>query len=466
MSGNKDPEAGGIRKGRFESGMDPLFARFNASVSFDSRLYAQDIRGSVAHARMLARQGIISDEEAQAIVKGLAAVLDDIERGDFQFDDELEDVHINIEAALKAKIGDVAGKLHTARSRNDQVVLDLRLYLKDRTVEVKEALRELMAALVGQAEAGLDVILPGYTHLRRAQPVRLAHHLMAYFEMFRRDWLRFQDSEQRLDVMPLGSAALAGTTFDVDRPYVAEQLGFSAVSTNSMDAVSDRDFVVEFIFDAALVMTHLSRLTEELILWSSEEFAFCALPDAFCSGSSIMPQKKNPDACELVRGKTGRVYGHLISLLTTLKALPLAYNKDLQEDKEPLFDCVDTALACVRIMARQIPGIRFDAEKMRDAAMDPSLAATDLADRMTREGVPFRQAHERIGAIVREGIAASDRGGKIADLPTVDEMVEARKQTGGTALSEVSRQIAAAREFLEAAREFLEAAGKEGTEKV
>lgn len=443
--------AQGIRKGRFAAGMDKTFARFNASVSFDQRLYVQDIRGSIAHVRMLGRRGIIAGEEARTIEEGLLAVLQDIEEGHFQFREELEDVHVNVEAALKEKIGDAAGKLHTARSRNDQVVLDFRMYLRDQTELVKQDLLELMGALVVKAESHPDAILPGYTHLQRAQPVRVAHHLLAYFQMFRRDWERFTDSAVRLNQMPLGSAALAGTTFDIDRDAVAEELGFARVTENSMDAVSDRDFAAEFLFNGAMIMMHLSRLAEELILWSSQEFGFCILPDEYCSGSSIMPQKKNPDACELIRGKTGRVYGDLVALLTVMKALPLSYNKDLQEDKEPVFDCVDTVRGCVRIMAGMIPGIDFHEETMLAAASHPALAATDLADRLAREGIPFREAHERIGELIREQHRGLTKEPSDTRIPTPQEMVEARSQKGGTAWSSVLEQIRLAREFLQSA---------------
>ena len=440
--------ATGIRKGRFGERMDPLFASFNASVAFDKRLFAQDIEGSIAHVKMLAKQGIVSSADASAIEEGLKQVRADIEEGRFEFTEELEDVHINIEHRLREKIGDVAGRLHTARSRNDQVALDVRMYVKEQIRLISDRLIALLTALTDACERTVDLILPGYTHLQRAQPVRLGHHLMAYFQMFRRDWERFQDTMNRCDEMPLGSAALAGTTFPVDRRAVADELGFSRLCANSMDAVSDRDFVVELLFDASMVMMHLSRLSEELIMWSSAEFHFCSLPDAFCSGSSIMPQKKNPDACELIRGKTGRVYGDLLALLTTLKALPLTYNKDLQEDKEPLFDAVDTVKGCLGIMAGILPDTEFMAERMLGAASDPTLAATDLADRMSREGIPFRQAHEIIGAAVRGG-SGSSREEAAQPLPTPEEMVEARNHEGGTAREQEMAQVKAARSFLE-----------------
>jgi argininosuccinate lyase len=440
----KSRKSTGIRKGRFAAGMDPLFARFNASITFDKRLYAEDIRGSIAHVRMLGRQGIISMQDAESIENGLHEVLSDIEQGKLEFREELEDVHINVEEALKSKIGDVAGKLHTARSRNDQVILDLRLYLRNQSELVRLDLRDLMDALVSQAAENIDVIMPGYTHLQRAQPVRLSHHLMAYFEMFRRDWERVSEATARMNRMPLGAAALAGTTFPIDREAVAQELGFERIAGNSMDAVSDRDFAAEFLFNSSMIMMHLSRLAEELILWSTSEFAFCSLPDPFCSGSSIMPQKKNPDACELIRGKTGRVYGDLVALLTTLKALPLAYNKDLQEDKEPVFDALDTVRGSVGVMAGLIPGIEFRRENMLKAASDPTLAATDLADRLVRRGMPFRDAHAKIGQMIRE----ADTEGAAGGLPNPEDMVEARDHPGGTSRNRVTDQILAARLFL------------------
>jgi len=451
-SSRKSKKSSGIRKGRFKAGMDPLFEKFNSSISFDRRLFREDIRGSIAHVKMLGRQGIIPHNEARTIEEGLKQVLADIAGGKVQLRDDLEDIHVNIEEALKSKVGEVAGKLHTARSRNDQVVLDLRLYVKAQVDLVREALLKLMKSLVDKASEEIDLIMPGYTHLQRAQPVRPAHHLMAYSEMARRDWERFTDAVDRLDQMPLGSAALAGTTFPIDRESVATDLGFSTVSANSMDAVSDRDFVVEFLFNCAMVMMHLSRLAEELILWSTEEFGFCTLPDEFCSGSSIMPQKKNPDACELIRGKTGRVYGDLTALLTTMKGLPLAYNKDLQEDKEPLFDAVDTVLGSVGIMGELIPGIRFHKESMLTAASDQALAATDLADSLARQGVPFREAHSRIGAIIRGSGAESGKGVEKETLPGPEDMVEARSHKGGTARKAVKEHIRATRRFLAAKR--------------
>jgi argininosuccinate lyase len=441
-------ESAGVRKGRFQSGMDSLFAAFNASISFDKRLSAEDVRGSVAHVRMLGRQGIISAEDARVIEEGLHAVLSDLEHGKFAFREELEDVHINIEDALKAKIGEPAGRLHTARSRNDQVALDLRLYLRDQIGLLMNDVLVLAEALIDRSGQVIDLVMPGYTHLQRAQPVRLSHHLMAYFQMFRRDWQRLADALTRMDEMPLGAAALAGTTFPIDREYVAGELEFSRPSANSMDAVSDRDFAAEFLFNASMVMMHLSRLSEELVLWSTAEFGFCALPDEFCSGSSIMPQKKNPDACELIRGKTGRVYGDLIALLTTLKALPLTYNKDMQEDKEPVFDAVDTVRTSVRIMSGLVPGIQFHADRMLAAASDPTLAATDIADRLVRQGLPFREAHARTGAMMRPEAIEKRQGTVQESIPSPEDMVEARNHKGGTSRDRVMEQIHDAKSFL------------------
>lgn len=441
-------EFSGVRRGRFRKAMDAEFARFNASISFDKRLYHQDITGSIAHVRMLARQRIIPQEDADKIEKGLLEILEDIQADRFSLTAELEDIHMNIEEALRRKIGDVAGKLHTARSRNDQVVLDLKLYLRDQIRLIMEELIALMRALTDKSEANLSVVMPGYTHLQRAQPIRLSHHLMAYVWMLRRDWQRFHDSLDRLDEMPLGAAALAGTSFAIDRFAVAKELGFKRIALNSMDAVSDRDFALEFLFNAAMVMMHLSRLAEELVLWSTTEFGFCELPDEFCSGSSIMPQKKNPDACELVRGKTGRVYGALMALFTTMKGLPLAYDKDLQEDKEPVFDAVDTVRGSLRIMAGLIAGMLFHSERMREAAVDSFMAATDMADALVRQGVSFRAAHERIGTIMR-GLAEGTLEEMRERIPSAEEIVEARDHPGGTSRRSVLEQIHQVRVFFE-----------------
>lgn len=450
-------DSSGIRKGRFSEGMDPLFAGFNASIGFDRRLFREDIQGSIAHVRMLGAQKIIPTDDADRIEEGLRSVLDDFEKGRIEFREDLEDVHINIEEALKNKIGEVSGRLHTARSRNDQIALDLRLFLRNQSVLIKKVLLGLNWALLEKARNHIDLIFPGYTHLQRAQPVRLSHHLMAYFEMFRRDWERFVDSDKRIDVMPLGSAALAGVTFPIDRKMVAESLNFAGLSRNSMDAVSDRDFVAEFIFNCSLVMTHLSRLSEELIIWSTSEFGFIELPDAYCSGSSIMPQKKNPDACELIRAKTGRVYGDLLTLLTILKGLPLTYNKDLQEDKEPVFDSLDTTLASLRVMSGLVEGIKFNAPIMLEAASAPYLAATDVADAMARQGIPFREAHASVGAIIR-----GEPTNKGFNPPTPEEMVESRCQEGATGKHSVTRQLQEGLEFLRQAGRDSQANGKKG----
>ncbi|WP_291315280.1 argininosuccinate lyase, partial [Desulfuromonas sp.] len=354
--------------GRFTQPTDKFVEEFTASIDFDQRMYRYDIQGSIAHARMLARQGIIETAEADTIVEGLGAILAEIEAGSFEFSVSLEDIHMNIEARLIERIGTVGGKLHTARSRNDQVALDVRLYLRDELAEILEYLDKLQGSLLAQAEGNLAVIMPGYTHLQTAQPILFAHHMLAYYEMVKRDAGRMADVLKRLNVLPLGAGALAGTTFPIDREWVAAELGFDGVTRNSLDSVSDRDFALEFCAASSILMMHLSRLSEELILWSSADFAFVELTDAFCTGSSIMPQKKNPDVPELVRGKTGRVYGNLISLLTLMKALPLAYNKDMQEDKEPLFDTVDTVKGSLKIFADMIAEMKVQAENMRVAA--------------------------------------------------------------------------------------------------
>lgn len=386
--------------GRFTKNTDRLTEDFNASISFDCRMYKQDIRGSMAHAAMLAKQGIIKEEEKELIIKGLAEIERELEEGKLNFTVEAEDVHMNIETFLIQKIGDVGKKLHTARSRNDQVALDLRLYLKDEMKEIKGLILSLQETLLNLAEEHIDTIMPGYTHLQKAQPVSLAHHLMAYFEMLRRDVERLEDCCKRTDYMPLGSGALAGTTFDLDRDFVREQLGFRYTTRNSLDAVSDRDFALEFLSFASILMMHLSRFSEELILWSTEEFGFVEMDDAFATGSSIMPQKKNPDLAELVRGKTGRVYGDLVALLTVMKGLPLAYNKDMQEDKEAVFDAVDTVKKCLLVFEPMLKKAKFKKEKMEKEARGGFTNATDLADYLVNKGLPFRDAHEVVGRTV------------------------------------------------------------------
>ncbi len=404
--------------GRFQEDTDTLVHRFNASIGFDCRLYAQDIEGSIAHCRMLAKQSIIDEEEALEIIEALGEIKREIERGDLSFENEYEDIHSLIEAVLIDKIGVVGEKLHTGRSRNDQVVLDTRLCTRDAVQSVIDLIKKTQLALISLAEDNFDLIMPGYTHLQRAQPVLLAHHLHAYNEMLKRDRERFEESFKRVNVLPLGSAALAGTTFDLDREMVAKELGFDSISQNSMDAVSDRDFALEFLFNASVLMMHLSRLSEELIIWSTQEFDFITISDAFCTGSSIMPQKKNPDVPELIRGKTGRVYGHLISLLTTMKGLPLAYNKDTQEDKEPLFDAIDTVKICLGVISRFLGAISFNGNRLKEAAEKGFLVATDLADYLTLKGMPFRKAHEIVGEMV---LFALEQKKELADL-TLEEL--------------------------------------------
>ncbi|AQS58016.1 argininosuccinate lyase [Desulforamulus ferrireducens] len=386
--------------GRFQKTTDRLVEDFHSSISFDQRLYRQDIQGSIAHATMLGKVGVISQEEAAEIVRGLQELLEEIESGQVEFDVAAEDIHMNVEQLLTAKIGAVGKKLHTARSRNDQVAVDIRLYLKDEITVIRQQLKELIETLLDLAEQHLHTVMPGYTHLQRAQPITLAHHLMAYTQMFLRDRERLADCYKRADVLPLGSGALAGTTFPLDREYTAELLGFAEVSDNSLDAVSDRDFAVEFCAAASLIMMHLSRFCEEIILWSSGEFAFIELDDAYSTGSSIMPQKKNPDVAELIRGKTGRVYGDLLGLLTMLKGLPLAYNKDMQEDKEALFDAIDTVKGCLMVFRPMLATMTVRRENMAQAARGGFTNATDVADYLAKKGVPFREAHEIVGKAV------------------------------------------------------------------
>ncbi|ALC15704.1 argininosuccinate lyase [Desulfuromonas soudanensis] len=447
--------------GRFTQPTDKFVEEFTASIGFDKRMYHYDIQGSIAHARMLAKQGIISKDEAQTIMAGLESILTDIEKGAFEFKVSLEDIHMNIEARLIERIGPVGGKLHTARSRNDQVALDVRLYLRDEVKAVLAYLDALQESLLAQAEANLAVIMPGFTHLQTAQPILFSHHMLAYYEMFKRDAGRMQDVAKRLNFMPLGAGALAGTTFPIDREFVAEQLGFAGVTRNSLDSVSDRDFALEFCGAASILMMHLSRLSEELILWSTADFRFIDLSDAFCTGSSIMPQKKNPDVPELVRGKTGRVYGNLISLLTLMKALPLAYNKDMQEDKEPLFDTIDTVKGSLKIFAEMIAQMKVRAEEMRLAAARGFSTATDVADYVVRKGIPFRNAHEIVGKTVRYCIETGKDipeltldefrefseviEADIYDFVTLEASVNARCATGGTARVAVERELARAR---------------------
>jgi len=449
-------------RGRFQKAADKLVAEYTASIPFDWRLYKHDIGGSIAHAKMLAKKGIISEEEAVIISQGLESIREEIEQGKFQFKSEQEDIHMAIEARLIEKVGEVGGKLHTARSRNDQVALDLRLWAKEAIAETLIRLREFQRVLVNLAEANKGIIMPGYTHLQPAQPVLLAHHLLAYFEMLQRDIDRFNDCLKRVDVMPLGSGALAGAAYNIDREFLARELSFGQISQNSIDAVSDRDFVVEYEAAASLGMMHLSRLAEEIILWSSAEFNFIELDEAYATGSSIMPQKKNPDVAELVRGKTGRIYGRLMALLTTMKALPLAYNRDMQEDKEGLFDTVETLLSTLEVFTGMLATLKVKAENTERAVKQGYILATDLADYLVKKGEAFRTAHEIVGRLVSY---AMKKGKSFSELSlaeykdfsplfsedvysiTVESSLAARDITGGTAPREVARALAAAKKI-------------------
>lgn len=454
--------------GRFSEATDALVERYTASEHFDRRLYLQDIEGSRAHAAMLAKQGIISPEDAAAIDKGLLDIREDIEKGKFVWLPELEDVHMNIENALSERIGEAGKRLHTARSRNDQVATDFRLYVREVIDRLDTLLYRIQEAFADQSEKHFGIMIPGYTHLQRAQPVLWSHHMLAYLEMFRRDRERLSECRKRVNVSPLGSAALAGTGFPIDRDFVASRLGFESISSNSLDAVSDRDFVVEFLSDASLVMLHLSRLSEELILWTSSEFGFVELPDSFCTGSSIMPQKKNPDVPELTRGKTGRVIGHLMAMLTTIKGLPLAYNRDFQEDKEALFDAADTVLAAVEIMAALVSGMKPRAKVLENAVTHGFLTATDLADYLVSKGLPFRIAHsvsgKAVAKCIEKGLELSDLSleelkkfhpsieNDIFDVLSPEGSVGARKCPGGTAPDAVRFALKQAREYLKSSR--------------
>jgi argininosuccinate lyase len=391
-------------RSRFQKDVNKAVEKFVASIPFDRRLHKQDIKGSIAHVRMLSKQKIISQEDAGLIISGLESIAKEIESGEFNFEIEFEDIHMNIEKRLHEKIGDVAGKLHTARSRNDQIALDMRLFVKESIEQTINNIRGMQRALLEVAEKNASVIMPGYTHLQQAQPVLLAHHLLAYFEMLQRDRTRFGDCLKRTDVMPLGSGALAGVTYPVDRAFIAKELGFEEISENSIDAVSDRDFVLEYEAAAAITIMHLSRFAEELIIWSSTEFGFIEVDDAYATTSSIMPQKKNPDVIELIRGKTGRIFGILLSLLTTMKGLPLAYNRDLQEDKESLFDVVDTLNECLKLFTGVISTMTVDKERMYMYADGNYNLATDIADYLAKKGVPFRQAHTIVGNLVKYAI--------------------------------------------------------------
>jgi argininosuccinate lyase len=450
--------------GRFSEATDAFVESFTASVAFDKRLYHHDIRGSIAHANMLSRIGVLTEGERKEIVSGLQAIHKEIDEGELAWRVELEDVHMNVESRLIELIGETGKKLHTGRSRNDQVATDIRLYLKDAIDELVALETQLLGALVDLAEAQADTVMPGFTHLQPAQPVTFGHHLLAWFEMLHRDRDRLNDCRRRVDVMPLGSAALAGTTYPIDRAGVAAELGFGAVAENSLDAVSDRDFAIEFTSVAALTLNHFSRWSEELVLWTSQQFGFVELPDRFCTGSSIMPQKKNPDVPELIRGKSGRVAGNLVALLTLMKGQPLAYNKDNQEDKEPLFDTVDTLRDCLTALNGLVPAITPNRERMRSAASAGFTTATDLADYLVRRDVPFRDAHEVVGRAVAHAIGQ----GKALDELTIEELrafsnsigedvfsvltlegsVGARNHPGGTAPNSVREAAARARDRL------------------
>jgi argininosuccinate lyase len=463
------PDAGSDKLwgGRFAGPTDELVEAFNASIGFDRRLYREDIAGSIAHARMLASVGVISEDDRDAIVGGLGAIRAEIEAGAFEFRVDREDIHLNIEAALAERIGEPARRLHTARSRNDQVATDMRLFTRGACDAALEALRVVRESLVNVAERERETAIPGYTHLQRAQPILLAHHLLAYESMFARDTERFAQTRARANVLPLGAGALAGVTYPIDREFVARELGFDSVTSNSLDAVSDRDFVVDFQSAAALAMVHLSRLAEEIILWATAEFGLVRLDDAFSTGSSIMPQKKNPDVAELARGKSARVIGNLVQALTLIKGQPLTYNKDMQEDKESLFDSVDTLLVTLEVTARMLPTLTFDVERGRSAAVEQFSLATDIADYLAKRGVPFRDAHAAVGALV----ARCEREGKtFADLTLaefqsahsafeedvraidLDAALAARNGSGGTGPESVARQLEAARSRLDTER--------------
>ncbi|MCL6597640.1 MAG: argininosuccinate lyase [Alicyclobacillus macrosporangiidus] len=454
--------------GRFTEETDKLVEQYTSSITFDQRLAEVDIEGSIAHAKMLGATGIIAKEEADALVAGLEALLADVRRGAVSFRVEDEDIHMNVERLLHERLGPVAGKLHTARSRNDQVALDMHLYMRRAAAETLSGIRALQEALVEQADRHLGVVIPGYTHLQRAQPVLLSHHLLAYFWMLQRDAERMADVVKRTDRMPLGAGALAGTTLPIDREFVMRELGFTQLYENSLDAVSDRDYLLDYLSAASILMMHLSRFSEEMILWMSEEFGWLELADAYCTGSSMMPQKKNPDVPELVRGKTGRVYGHLLGLLTVMKGLPLAYNKDLQEDKEGVFDTIDTVLPALTLFTGMVRTMEIREQRLATAFDRDFSNATDVADYLVQKGVPFRQAHEIVGKLVLHAVqtgtnlaglplevyeAASPAfGPDIYDAIALHRVVNARSVRGGTGLEAVTRQLAIAREVLAKAK--------------
>ncbi len=452
MTGQKKPWGG-----RFSEPTDKRVEEFTSSLHFDKRLYRYDIEGSIAHCRMLAARGIISPDDAEKIISGLQDILQSMEKGEFSYSSDLEDIHMAIEKSLIDRIGEVGGKLHTARSRNDQTSLDMRLYLRDEVKIILDLVADLQASFVDVAKREIDTILPGYTHMQKAQPVLLAHYLLAWWEMLDRDRNRLRECRERINIMPLGSAALAGTGFPIDREYVAELLDFPKISGNSMDAVSDRDFVAEFIFDASLLMMHMSRFCEDLVIWSGEEFGFVDISDAFTTGSSIMPQKKNPDVAELIRGKTGRVYGDLMAILTVMKGLPMTYDRDLQEDKEPLFDAVDTVKACLAVLSDMTGNLKFNRNRMLESAAGGFSTATDVADYLVMKGIPFREAHGIVGRLVGYCIERQknmnaldieeirlfwkDADNDIYACMSVDGSVGARNITGGTARETVLGKI-------------------------
>lgn len=451
--------------GRFAKSTDVMVEEFTSSISFDNRMYRQDIAGSIAHAKMLAKCGIISQEDAKLIIDGLEGILADIEAGNFSFEVSLEDIHMNIEKRLTERIGAAGGRLHTARSRNDQVALDTHMYVREQVAEIGKLLYDLEQALLDTVNKYPDVIMPGYTHLQRAQPILFSHHMMTYFFMLERDFRRLGGVWESSDIMPLGAGALAGTTFPIDREFVARELKFGRIYENSLDAVSDRDYILEFLSFASILMMHLSRLSEEIILWSSTEFSFIELDDAHCTGSSIMPQKKNPDVAELVRGKTGRVFGHLMAMLTVAKGLPLAYNKDLQEDKEGLFDTIDTVKFSLTVYAAMLRGMKVNAGAMRQALKTDFSNATDMADYLVKKGLPFRQAHEVVGKCVAYCLSEQKTlaelslnefkefsqlfDSDILDAITIETCVAARNSLGGTSPIQVGQSVDIARSILE-----------------
>ena len=452
--------------GRFTEPTDAFVARFTASIDFDQRMYRQDIQGSIAHAKMLTEAGVLTADECASIETGLAEIQSEIESGDFPWSVELEDIHMNIEAALTKKIGLTGKKLHTGRSRNDQVATDIRLYLRDEIDNILSEITRLQQGLLTLAQAEADTIMPGFTHLQTAQPVTFGHHLLAWFEMLSRDYERYVDTRKRVNVSPLGAAALAGTTYPINRQMTSDLLGFDRPAENSLDAVSDRDFAIEFCATSSILAMHMTRMSEELVLWASAQFNFVNLPDRFCTGSSIMPQKKNPDVPELVRGKSGRVYGHLMSLLTLMKSQPLAYNKDNQEDKEPLFDTIDTIKGCLRAYADMVPALESKKVEMREAALRGFSTATDLADYLTRNGMAFRDAHEVVGKSVAYGIEQSkdlaemslaelqvfsaDISADVFEVLTLEGSVAARDHIGGTAPNQVRAAVIRGQKMIDA----------------